>query len=148
MCRHIYDWNIVNCDVKQPIHLTSPHGHLLHSLIEPISFYPNTGVKYPKLPVFHYLVFRIVVFLAWGRAPSPNQAYRFHVIHGVRKQWSHSPAGSWSPPDTFTLFSCCNKTSYCFSISEFTSYSKSITETINIWYKTGRALRLFTRSAK
>ena len=19
MCRHIYDWNIVNCDVKQPI---------------------------------------------------------------------------------------------------------------------------------
>ena len=25
MCRHIYDWNIVNCDVKQQIHLTSPH---------------------------------------------------------------------------------------------------------------------------
>ena len=24
MCRHIYDWNIVNCDVKRPIHLTSP----------------------------------------------------------------------------------------------------------------------------
>ena len=23
MCRHMYDWNIVNCDVKQPIHLTS-----------------------------------------------------------------------------------------------------------------------------
>ena len=23
MCRHIYDWNIVYCDVKQPIHLTS-----------------------------------------------------------------------------------------------------------------------------
>ena len=23
MCRHIYDWNIVDCDVKQPIHLTS-----------------------------------------------------------------------------------------------------------------------------
>ena len=23
MCRHIYDWNIVNCDVKQQIHLTS-----------------------------------------------------------------------------------------------------------------------------
>ena len=23
MCRHIYDWNIVECDVKQPIHLTS-----------------------------------------------------------------------------------------------------------------------------
>ena len=22
MCRHIYDWNIVNCDVKQPIYLT------------------------------------------------------------------------------------------------------------------------------
>ena len=21
MCRHIYDWNIVNCDVKQPIYL-------------------------------------------------------------------------------------------------------------------------------
>ena len=21
MCRHIYDWNIVNCDVKQPIQL-------------------------------------------------------------------------------------------------------------------------------
>ena len=20
MCRHIYDWNIVNCDVKEPIH--------------------------------------------------------------------------------------------------------------------------------
>ena len=24
MCRHIYDWNIVDCDVKQPLHLTSP----------------------------------------------------------------------------------------------------------------------------
>ena len=24
MYRHIYDWNIVDCDVKQPIHLTSP----------------------------------------------------------------------------------------------------------------------------
>ena len=23
MCRHIYDWNIVNCDVKQPISLIS-----------------------------------------------------------------------------------------------------------------------------
>ena len=23
MCRHIYDWNIVNCDVKQPIQLNS-----------------------------------------------------------------------------------------------------------------------------
>ena len=22
ICRHMYDWNIVNCDVKQPIHLT------------------------------------------------------------------------------------------------------------------------------
>ena len=22
MCRHIYDWNIVDCDVKQPVHLT------------------------------------------------------------------------------------------------------------------------------
>ena len=22
MCRHIYDWNTVDCDVKQPIHLT------------------------------------------------------------------------------------------------------------------------------
>ena len=25
MCRHMYDWNIVNCDVKQPIHLNSPY---------------------------------------------------------------------------------------------------------------------------
>ena len=25
MCRHIYDWNIVNCDVKQPIYLTLPY---------------------------------------------------------------------------------------------------------------------------
>ena len=24
MCRHIYDWNIVNCDVKQPIYFTLP----------------------------------------------------------------------------------------------------------------------------
>ena len=24
MCRHIYDWNIVNCDVKQPIYLYLP----------------------------------------------------------------------------------------------------------------------------
>ena len=28
MCRHIYDWNIVNCDVKQPIYLpTLPTSH-------------------------------------------------------------------------------------------------------------------------
>ena len=35
MCRHMYDWNIVNCDVKQPIHLTSPnqtHIHKKHTL--------------------------------------------------------------------------------------------------------------------
>ena len=25
MCRHIYDRNIVNCDVKQPIYLTLPY---------------------------------------------------------------------------------------------------------------------------
>ena len=25
MCRHIYDWNTVNCDVKQPIYLTLPN---------------------------------------------------------------------------------------------------------------------------
>ena len=25
MCRHIYDWNIVNCDVKQPIQLSTPY---------------------------------------------------------------------------------------------------------------------------
>ena len=31
MCRHIYDWNIVNCDVKQPIHLTyeSPKWNMI-----------------------------------------------------------------------------------------------------------------------
>ena len=23
MCRHMYDWNIVNCDVKQPVQLNS-----------------------------------------------------------------------------------------------------------------------------
>ena len=27
MCRQIYNWNIVNCDVKQQIHLTSPIDH-------------------------------------------------------------------------------------------------------------------------
>ena len=34
MCRHVYDWNIVDCNVKQPIHLTSPHtktGFCQHS---------------------------------------------------------------------------------------------------------------------
>ena len=31
MCRHIYDWNIVNCDVKQQIYLTLPYlTHLSH----------------------------------------------------------------------------------------------------------------------
>ena len=34
--------------------------------------------------------------------------------------------GSWSPPDTFTVFSCCNKSSCCSSISQLTSYSKSV----------------------
>ena len=33
MCRHIYDWNIVNCDVKQPIQLNSSDvtGLTLHA---------------------------------------------------------------------------------------------------------------------
>ena len=26
MCRHIYDWNIVKCDVKQPYSLTHDHA--------------------------------------------------------------------------------------------------------------------------
>ena len=25
LCAVTYDWNIVDCDVKQPIHLTFPH---------------------------------------------------------------------------------------------------------------------------
>ena len=28
MCRHIYDWNIVNCDVKQPIQLNSTQENM------------------------------------------------------------------------------------------------------------------------
>ena len=30
MCRHIYDWNIVNCDVKQPIYLTTCIYTIVH----------------------------------------------------------------------------------------------------------------------
>ena len=30
MCRHMYDWNIVNCDVKQPIYLTLPYQNDLY----------------------------------------------------------------------------------------------------------------------
>ena len=33
MCRHIYDWNIVNCDVKQPIQLNYT-SILLESYVE------------------------------------------------------------------------------------------------------------------
>ena len=30
MCRHIYDWNIVNCDIKQPIH----HNHRRNNIVD------------------------------------------------------------------------------------------------------------------
>ena len=33
MCRHIYDWNIVNCDVKQSIQLNSTQGIYLYILV-------------------------------------------------------------------------------------------------------------------
>ena len=29
MCHHMYDWNHVNCDVKQPIHLTVMYAKLV-----------------------------------------------------------------------------------------------------------------------
>ena len=32
MCRHIYDWNIVNCDVKQPIQLNSNSRKLVSNI--------------------------------------------------------------------------------------------------------------------
>ena len=30
MCRHIYYWKIVDCDVKQQIHLNSPHKYRMN----------------------------------------------------------------------------------------------------------------------
>ena len=30
MCRHIYDWNIVNCDVKQRIQLNSTQQNFVN----------------------------------------------------------------------------------------------------------------------
>ena len=38
MCRHIYDWNIVNCDVKQPIQLNSTKPvHVTYTMLGYVS---------------------------------------------------------------------------------------------------------------
>ena len=33
MCRHMYDWNIVDCDVKQPIHSLTWQTPNVHSVL-------------------------------------------------------------------------------------------------------------------
>ena len=52
MCRHMYDWNIVNCDVKQPIYLTllTWHRRLLGNTLTDIKLWlkvlhnPDTSI--------------------------------------------------------------------------------------------------------
>ena len=56
MCHHMYDWNIVNCDVKQPIHLT------------PQTLQSSPFVLYSKLSywqqLYHIANFKIINFEA------------------------------------------------------------------------------------
>ena len=56
MCRHIYDWNIVDCDVEQPIHLTAAcqQGTLLRLRLI------RSGLRASKFSVFKLLEIVIV----------------------------------------------------------------------------------------
>ena len=73
MCRHIYDWNIVNCDVKQPI---SPH--LTEALLKDISvirdiLFPTTNEKTPQKT-------SILIFILGDKITDQN-AYRLRLFH-------------------------------------------------------------------
>ena len=61
MCRHIYDWNIVNCDVKQPIYLTLPFNYLYYPTL--IQIY--THVLYARLCLDTCVYHVIHVSLTW-----------------------------------------------------------------------------------
>ena len=53
MCRHIYDWNIVNCDVKQPFQLNStPCKHVIDETAHDRHRHP--GNFHPSVNLFHH----------------------------------------------------------------------------------------------
>ena len=53
MCRHIYDWNIVNCDVKQPIQLNST----LHLCVFPADTIGGANVTFPFDALYFWALF-------------------------------------------------------------------------------------------
>ena len=51
MCRHIYNWNIVDCDVKQPIHHSLSPQRILH--LSFMSFFcPPVYIPTPELYIY------------------------------------------------------------------------------------------------
>ena len=62
MCRHIYDWNIVNCDVKQPIH------SLFHSSINIVIFVRAITVE-QSIARYWNLSFKIISSKVHGVIP-------------------------------------------------------------------------------
>ena len=59
MCRHIYDWNIVNCDVKKLIHSLTPDYPLPNliflSLIGDITYIFTSTTPHPWISFLHWL---------------------------------------------------------------------------------------------
>ena len=64
MCRHIYDWNIVNCDVKQPIQLNSTHIVQFISSINGKKFgiFVNDAEHVSVLEIYSFDDFRVFIF--------------------------------------------------------------------------------------
>ena len=75
MCRHMYDWNIVNCDVKQQIHLTSPIFKS-HQYIQNNFYITVMEVSWGNPGRLHNWL-----EIAWDA----KQAYD---VKGTRQQWS------------------------------------------------------------
>ena len=69
---------------------------------------PNSSVQN-----FLYLAFWVAVFLTYGRAQSPNQACLFDIIHGVQKQWSHSPEFPWTFEGATARYNNWTSLGYC-----------------------------------
>ena len=84
VCRRMYDWNIVDCDVKQPIDLSPKARH--RNCWQIFSLWPHNQMA------------RQVVAQLWrhNRMTSKGQHAAPHALNLARGQFTHSPAISFT----------------------------------------------------
>ena len=94
MCRHIYDWNIVYCDVKQPIHL--------NSILEEIILFMNDATTWLR----GCLISSIALNMSWILSLISADIAQFGQLIDFVDGWSK---GSWLDSNARHFFVPFNK---------------------------------------